>query len=233
MRLPAASGWGFSKDFPRPAQRTFRARFARLDHVDFQSRLKENQQVNDLVDSQVADSNNLQRADSPIQIFASELEALGGTFTRCQSENLAKSILTLLQERGIDQIMAWDDEQLPGGLLDSLREAGINIEHTPQPTIQVGLSGALGAVAHTGTLVLPSGRDRPQKVSLLPQIHVAVLNEETIYENLREVFTLPEVQNSSSVALISGPSRTADIEMTLTIGVHGPGELHVFSHKVS
>jgi L-lactate dehydrogenase complex protein LldG len=62
---------------------------------------------------------------------------------------------------------------------------------------------------------------------LLPEIHIALLREQEIYENLAQVLNLEEVKASSVAVLISGPSRTADIEMTLTIGVHGPGELHV------
>jgi L-lactate dehydrogenase complex protein LldG len=90
------------------------------------------------------------------------------------------------------------------------------------------LTGALAGVAETGTLVLPSGAGRPQTASLLPEVHIAILKAEDIYETLQEVLELREVHQASVVDLISGPSRTADIEMTLTIGVHGPREVHVF-----
>ena len=64
--------------------------------------------------------------------------------------------------------------------------------------------------------------------SLLPEIHIAVLRASDIQENLADVFSTRQVESYASVVLVSGPSRTADIEMTLTIGVHGPGEIHVF-----
>jgi L-lactate dehydrogenase complex protein LldG len=55
-----------------------------------------------------------------------------------------------------------------------------------------------------------------------------VVSGEAILENLTEALRLPEVRQSSAAVLISGPSRTADIEMALTIGAHGPKALHVF-----
>jgi L-lactate dehydrogenase complex protein LldG len=76
--------------------------------------------------------------------------------------------------------------------------------------------------------VLPSGAGRPQTASLLPEVHIAILKAGDIYETLLEVLELRELHHASAVDLISGPSRTADIEMTLTIGVHGPREVHVF-----
>jgi L-lactate dehydrogenase complex protein LldG len=57
---------------------------------------------------------------------------------------------------------------------------------------------------------------------------MAVLHERDIHENLAEVLKLPAVQQASAVTLVSGPSRTADIEMTLTLGAHGPAEVYVF-----
>jgi len=68
----------------------------------------------------------------------------------------------------------------------------------------------------------------PQTASLLPEIHLAVLRAEDIYETLPEVLRLACRAPASSLVLISGPSRTADIEMTLTIGVHGPRQVHTF-----
>jgi L-lactate dehydrogenase complex protein LldG len=67
--------------------------------------------------------------------------------------------------------------------------------------------------------------------SLLPEIHIAILREENIYQNLDQVLVRGEIKEASAAVVITGPSRTSDIEMTLTIGVHGPGELHVICLK--
>jgi L-lactate dehydrogenase complex protein LldG len=102
---------------------------------------------------------------------------------------------------------------------------------TDGPTGVVGLTGALAAIAETGTLALPGGRGRPLSASLLPEVHIAILRASDIYQNLPQALRLREVQGASATALISGPSRTADIEMSLTIGMHGPKEVHVICVK--
>ena len=106
----------------------------------------------------------------------------------------------------------------------------------PQATFRVseadlGLTGVEYAIASSGTLVMAASPHHPRSASLLPPIHVAVVRQNQLLpdlaalaDKLRQDF--PE-RPSSGLALITGPSRTADIEQTLTIGVHGPGELHV------
>ena len=226
MHLPAFTGWGYSKDFPRPAVRPFRERY-KTQRGDAES--AENSHVTrDNISTTSQTQHPISNLESPISRFEDELIALGGMLTRCAPDTLAGEILAFLNGRGITEIMAWEQDRLPAGLLDSLRRQGIRIEHTPHPEIQVGITGALAAVAETGTLAQTSGAGRPQSISLLSNIHIAILKENTIYENLPQVLNLREIREAPSVALISGPSRTADIEMTLTIGVHGPGEVHVF-----
>ena len=73
-----------------------------------------------------------------------------------------------------------------------------------------------------------SGPQRLQAASLLPDVHIVVLYARDIYSSMDQVLHLEEIGDSAAVSLISGPSRTADIEMTLTLGVHGPKEVHVF-----
>jgi L-lactate dehydrogenase complex protein LldG len=137
-------------------------------------------------------------------------------------------VYALLEAREVHEILSWDETHLPDGLLDTLKKNGVKIHHRPDPGIRVGLTGVNAAIAETGTIVLTSGIGQPLTTSLLPEIHIAILNEKDLHKNLPQVLRLREVRDASSVVLISGPSRTADIEMTLTIGVHGPGELHVF-----
>ncbi len=117
--------------------------------------------------------------------------------------------------------MSWQKEQLPVGLIEFLLENGIQIEQGANPTVRAGLTGAFAAVAETGP-------QRLQAASLLPEIHLVVLDVRDIYRSMDEVLRLEEISQSAAVSLISGPSRTADIEMTLTLGVHGPEEVYVF-----
>ncbi|HWQ55250.1 MAG TPA: lactate utilization protein [Bryobacteraceae bacterium] len=115
---------------------------------------------------------------------------------------------------------------LPGvrsGITDraELRELCANLE--------VGITGADYALADTGSLVMFSSPDEARMISLLPPAHIAVVPRDRILTGLDELFSLEPLPaaRSSSMVLITGPSRTADIEQILVRGVHGPGELHV------
>ena len=98
----------------------------------------------------------------------------------------------------------------------------------PDPTIWAGVTGALLGIAESGSLVLVGGEGRPLTASLLPDIHIAILRESDLVPTLPEALARPEIRAASAAVIITGPSRTGDIEMTLSIGVHGPKELHVF-----
>ena len=97
---------------------------------------------------------------------------------------------------------------------------------------RAGLSRAVAAAAETGTLVLVSGADNPTTLAFLPEAHTVLVRRgdivpcyEDAFDRLRAIYgegALPR-----SVNLISGPSRTADIEQTIVRGAHGPKRLHV------
>jgi L-lactate utilization protein LutC len=99
--------------------------------------------------------------------------------------------------------------------------------------VDVGITYAQAGIAETGTLVLDSSVERNRLVSLVPPVHIAILDASRIYATLGE--TLAMLQGggelSPAITFITGPSRTADIELTLTIGVHGPQELHVIVNQ--
>ena len=86
-------------------------------------------------------------------------------------------------------------------------------------------------LAETGTLILRSGPGRPRSTSLLPACHVAVFDRTALVESLAQVGVFLEAWHAdeapgAGINFITGPSRTADIELTLTRGVHGPKEVH-------
>jgi L-lactate utilization protein LutC len=92
----------------------------------------------------------------------------------------------------------------------------------------VGISTAQAAIAETGTLILDSSCERHRLVSLVPPVHIAIVNASAIVETLGEALTLLQQKEiSPAITFITGPSRTADIELTLAIGVHGPQQLYV------
>jgi len=96
-------------------------------------------------------------------------------------------------------------------------------------TADIGITSADYALADTGTLVMLSSPHEARLVSLLPPAHIAVVPRERILTGLDELFSLlPDpAAVSSSMVLITGPSRTADIEQILVRGVHGPGQITV------
>jgi L-lactate dehydrogenase complex protein LldG len=95
----------------------------------------------------------------------------------------------------------------------------------------LGISAVQWGIAETGTLVLESDREHHRLVSLVPPVHVALIQAQQIRESLGEILSLisenGEEGLSRAVTFITGPSRTSDIELTLAIGVHGPTALHV------
>jgi L-lactate dehydrogenase complex protein LldG len=97
----------------------------------------------------------------------------------------------------------------------------------------VGISTAQAAIAETGTLVLESAHERHRLVSLVPPVHIAIVDASRICETLAEALTVLHGAGeiSPTVTFVTGPSRTADIELTLAIGVHGPQELYVIINK--
>jgi len=231
MFLPAITGWGYSKDFPRPAAKTFRMRWD-ADGGNFSGNgLQLPSAPKEIHIVENVPTTKHKNTVSSTKLFETELTALSGNFILTNPEALGSQVLTLLQEKNITETLAWDRDHLPQGFLEELEKTGVCITFNVNSKIRAGITGANAAVAETGTLVIASGIGHPASTSLLPEIHIAILHEKNIYENLPQVLHLQEIQSASSVTLISGPSRTADIEMTLTIGVHGPGELYVFCLK--
>lgn len=92
-----------------------------------------------------------------------------------------------------------------------------------------GITGADYALADTGTLVMLSSRQEARLISLLPPVYIALVARERLLSGLDELLTVVPhpARQTSSMVLITGPSRTADIEQILVRGVHGPGEIHV------
>ena len=95
--------------------------------------------------------------------------------------------------------------------------------------IDAGITSTYGGIAETGALILWSSESEPRLLSLVPPIHIAVLQADKIYGTFLEVIQEENWGNGmpTNAFLISGPSKTADIELTLAFGVHGPKELIV------
>ena len=98
----------------------------------------------------------------------------------------------------------------------------------------VGVTGAFCAIAETGTLMMLSGAETPAATSLLPETHIAVVPLDRIVKCMEEAWDLLRKEQGRlprAVNFVSGPSRTADIEQTVTLGAHGPYRVHVILVK--
>lgn len=174
----------------------------------------------------------------PLSRFAARLEAVAGKLAITRGEEAAISaVVDVLQATSARRVAA-SDAAIAGSfarvacdrtgaelLVDAAADALFDVD--------VGISTAQWGIAETGTLVLESRGERHRFVSLIPRIHIALLPAERICATLGEALqrtredAAPGEVPSAAVTLVTGPSRTSDIELTLAIGVHGPEELHV------
>ena len=106
--------------------------------------------------------------------------------------------------------------------------AGIEIEcRAPKDEDTAGLTGVVAAAADCGAMLVRSSNPFQLTASLLPQHHIAAVPAAAILPTLAEMFALPQARPPGVIALFCGPSRTADIEQTLIMGMHGPLSVHV------
>jgi L-lactate dehydrogenase complex protein LldG len=96
-----------------------------------------------------------------------------------------------------------------------------------EPAEGAEVSEALHGLADTGSVVLAASPDEPRARSLLPAVHVTRLREDRILPSLADLFAAVGGDLPSALAIVSGPSKSGDIEQQMTVGVHGPGEVHV------
>jgi len=131
---------------------------------------------------------------------------------------------------GTRRVLSWNPERLPydaGAIV-----AGACLGSAPlreQADAEIGVTGCDAAIAETGSLVLLSAPGAARTVSLLPPVHVALVRPQDLCFSMGGFFeaSAARMADASSCTVVTGPSRTADIELSLTIGVHGPGRVVV------
>jgi L-lactate dehydrogenase complex protein LldG len=111
--------------------------------------------------------------------------------------------------------------------------AGAGLDIAARPTVgddRLGITGAFCAIAETGTVVVLSGPDTPTATTLLPDTYVAVVRVDRVVSGMEEAFALVRRERGvvpRAINMISGPSRTGDIEQTIVLGAHGPFRMHI------
>ena len=238
---PPLSAWTSSRHFPPFAFPSFLTRNQITNHYPkpVSTPHKRKREAEQLTEKY--------QPEDVVDRFGRELENIGGTIIRCKQGDAPDKVTAYLRELGIKTLIAWG-EQVPAltTIAHHLQGEGFEILDPRLPCggdprrdqrmadlgkAEAGLTGAIAGVAETGTVVIPADRNQSQLASLIPPVHLVLLPVEVIYQTLND--WLGEsgeevISNASCLNLISGPSRTGDIELTLTIGVHGPGRVIVF-----
>lgn len=230
MRLPAFTGWGYSKDFPRASLAPFVAQY-RPQGPTSSVPLPGTPSVHPAVNVQTGQSKPQPvYGAGGVEQFIREASGVGVEIIATGASGLAEEVIAIARRKGVKEIFAWE-AGLPAGVIAALAEDGVAVSYNPDPALKVGLTGAAAACAETGTILLPGGKGRPLTASLLPETHIVILHKDQILASLEDILQHHSLRTESALALITGPSRTADIEMTLTIGVHGPGEVCILLYE--
>ena len=155
--------------------------------------------------------------------FTTQLEAAGAQWTLVRGEAEAARVLRRVLSGVGAKRVAGSDAPLVSRLLP---ERLVDLSRDELFSCDAGVTTAQWGIAETGTLVLESARERSRLASLVPPVHVAILSTRCICSSLGDALARVDPA-SHAITLITGPSRTSDIELTLVVGVHGPQTVHV------
>ena len=252
------SRWTRRRDFPSAAKIPFNARWERLTSQKkaFTITQENKYQKEDKAPFVEKVGNIDDKNTTWLRTFQEEWTALEGEFVLCSKNTCSERIMDELVKHKITHLLSWEQNYLIRNdaifvgeiILENISRAGISVEYPHfdqkgmayQKSIkhyaeaEAGLTGAYAAFADTGTVVIPSGKGRALCASLLPPVYFIILHEKDLFPTMTDWIAnggKSLVEEQASIVFVSGPSRTADIEMTLTIGVHGPGKVVLFCIK--
>jgi L-lactate dehydrogenase complex protein LldG len=170
-----------------------------------------------------------------IDIFKTKAEAVGSEVYHFPGKNEALTfILYLLKKESIAEadgcIAVWADGPFLNGiprdrLLEKVPGLRFDVTSETAAAAKIGISQMDLAIADTGTLIQDATAVEQRLVSTLPEIHIALMSTQKIVPDLATALTKINPNDADYLTFITGPSRTADIERVLTIGVHGPERL--------
>ena len=176
-----------------------------------------------------------------LDMFERTIESVHGEVHRTTESGWIDRLAEILQSRGAQTLLIAKEHEIG----QALRSATQNREDLPQllvydepieswqealfNEVDAGITSTRGGIAETGSLILWPTADEPRLMSLVPPIHIAILKASELYTTFHDAM---QSQNwaagmPTNALLVSGPSKTADIEQTLAYGVHGPKELIV------
>ncbi len=175
--------------------------------------------------------------DEKITQLSAQLEAVRGEVIDWRGRNWIDWVNRELPRRQLTRVLVGDHAR--GRELDSSADPALSITRYQQSVeewkpalfndIQVGITHTVGGIAQTGSLILWPDADEPRLMSLAPPVHIALLDVNKIHATFAEAIAQGQWTGRmpTNALLISGPSKTADIEQTLSYGIHGPQQLIV------
>lgn len=162
--------------------------------------------------------------------FAKEFTRVAGQFVYCESEaDLRNNLITLMEEKQWDDVYCIDPE-----IISMLDHSGIKIQSDPDAfdSMGPGITQCEFLIARFGSIMVSSKQSSGRRMNVFPESHIVVARTNQIVPEIKDA--LAGIRNKyegnlpSMISLITGPSRTADIEKTLVMGAHGPKELYLF-----
>jgi L-lactate dehydrogenase complex protein LldG len=169
-------------------------------------------------------------SDDPSEInFAKQFTALAGKFAFCESkEEFLHLLNSLVQEEKLGSLFCLEEK-----LINMLKESNIPFSSETEKLLEhkAGITFCEYLIARTGSIMISSKQASGRKLPVYPDTHIVVAFTSQMVDDIKDA--LREIKNKypempSLVSMITGPSRTADIEKTLILGAHGPKEIYCF-----
>jgi len=169
-------------------------------------------------------------SETPEIQFALQLKETGGTFVYCENEKaISENIRILMKQKAWGDVFTFDER-----IYGLLTQEGIAVEKDPDKfkSLKVGITRCEYLIARFGSIMVSSGLLSGRRIFSFPEIHIVIAAASQVVTEIKDALRGMQKRYTSDlpsqISIISGPSRTADIEKTLVMGAHGPKELYVF-----
>ena len=175
-------------------------------------------------------------AESIIKHFMKKAKLADATVDRCHASDVTERIAFFLRKHNLPAACRMGTDNRLGKLVSNKTNL-LEVSYGPSKGNDLtALSCALGGASETGTLVLVSGPENPTSLNFLPENHIVIVREKDIHAHQEDLWKKIRKKYGSgnmprTVNMITGPSRSADIEQTLILGAHGPLRLHILVVK--
>lgn len=169
--------------------------------------------------------------NDPLEIvFAEQFLAVGGKFVFCEDDlDLIENLLALIEKDSLRRIYAWEPQLQK--LLDNYGFPYYSTA-TDFENAELGITTCEALIARNGSVLISNANASGRRLSIYPHVHLVIAYTSQLMPDIKDGMTLLKRKYGenmpSMVSLVTGPSRTADIEKTLVLGAHGPRELYVF-----